>query len=168
MLAVSVGTLLISPMLDAVTPRALRYVRSINSRWIEDPQSSVLEGDPPARHTIVCGYGRLGMVLVDALQRRGFSCVVVDNDAASVREAIRDGVPAIYGDAGNPEILSRLGINRARVLAVAISDPLAAEGAVESGRRANARLDIIARARSQEQMQRLRRARCERGDSARV
>lgn len=155
-LAVSIGTLLISPMLDAVAPRALRYGRRFNSRWFEDTDISLLEGEPPARHTIVCGYGRLGMVLVDALKRRGFSCVVVDNDPISVREAIRDGVPAIYGDAGNPEILSRLGVSRARVLAVAISDPLAAEGAVESGRRANQRLDIIARARSREQMQRLR------------
>ncbi len=155
-LAVSVGTLLISPMLDAAAPAALRHSRRFNERWFQEPDTALLEGGPPARHTIVCGYGRLGMVLVDALKRRGFACVVVDNDPASVREAISHGVPAIYGDAGNAEILRRLGIDRARVLAVAISDPFAAEAAVESGRRANQRLDIIARARSQEQMQRLR------------
>ena len=155
-LAVSVGTLLLSPMLDAFAPAALRYGRRLSTRWFEEVDTDLLQGGPPARHTIVCGYGRLGVVLVDALKRRGFSCVVVDNDPISVREAIADGVPAIYGDAGNPEILRRLGIGRARVLAVAISDPLAAESAVESGRHANQRLDIIARARSREQMQRLR------------
>jgi monovalent cation:H+ antiporter-2, CPA2 family len=155
-LAVSVGTLLISPMLDAFAPRALRYARRFNERWFVEVDNAVLEGGPPARHTIVCGYGRLGMVLVDSLKRRGFACVVVDNDPALVREAISHGVRAIYGDAGNAEILRKLGIDRARILAVAISDPIAAEAAVESGRRANHRLDIIARARSREQMQRLR------------
>jgi CPA2 family monovalent cation:H+ antiporter-2 len=155
-LAVSVGTLLISPMLDAAAPSALRYVQRFRKSPFVEVDNELLEGGPPARHTIVCGYGRLGMVLVDALKRRGFACVVVDNDPASVREAIADGVPAIYGDAGNTEILHRLGIERARVLAVAISDPIAAEAAVRSGRHANHRLDIIARARSREQMQRLR------------
>ncbi|MDQ3547899.1 MAG: cation:proton antiporter, partial [Chloroflexota bacterium] len=155
-LAVSVGTLLISPLLDTVAPGALRYGRRFNDRWFKEADLPLLEGEPLVRHTIVCGYGRLGIVLVDALKRRGFACVVVDNDPASVREAVRDGIPAIYGDAGNPEILQRLGIARARVLAVAISDPLAAESAIELGRRANPRLDIIARARSHEQMQRLR------------
>ncbi|HEX5164210.1 MAG TPA: cation:proton antiporter [Thermomicrobiales bacterium] len=155
-LAVSVGTLLISPMLDAAAPSALRYGRRFSKSLFVELDTSLLEGAPPTRHTIVCGYGRLGVVLVDAMRRRGFSCVVVDNDPASVREAIKSGVPAIYGDAGNPEILSRLGISRARVLVVAISDPLAAEAAVESGRRANQRLDIVARARSREQMHRMR------------
>jgi CPA2 family monovalent cation:H+ antiporter-2 len=155
-LAVSVGTLLISPMLVSAAPRALRYGQRFRKTLFTEVDNQLLEGGPPARHTIVCGYGRLGMVLVDALKRRGFACVVVDNDPASVREAISDGVQAIYGDAGNAEILHRLGIERARILVVAISDPFAAEAAVRSGRHANHRLDIIARARSREQMQRLR------------
>lgn len=155
-LAVSVGTLLISPLLDAAAPAILRYGRRVNSRLFEEVDTSLLEGTVASRHTIVCGYGRLGIELVDALKRRGFSCVVVDNDPVSVREAVIRGIPAIYGDAGNPEILRRLGIDRARVLAVAISDPLAAEAAVQIGRRSNHRLDIVARARSHEQLQRLR------------
>jgi len=155
-LAVSVGTLLISPMIDTAVPGALRVARRFNSRVFEEVNTELLEGGPTSRHTIVCGYGRLGIVLADSLKRRGFACVVVDNDPASVREALGHGIPAIYGDAGNSEILHRLGIERARVLAVAISDPFAAEAAVRSGRHANHRLDIIARARSREQMQRLR------------
>jgi CPA2 family monovalent cation:H+ antiporter-2 len=155
-LAVSVGTLLISPLLDAVAPAALRNARRLLPSVVEDLDTSVLAGGTPSRHTIVCGYGRLGIELVGALTRRGFSCVVVDNDPASVREAVGDGVAAIYGDAGNPEILRRVGIDRARVLAVAISDPFATEAAVQMGRRANQRLDIVARARSREQMHRLR------------
>jgi CPA2 family monovalent cation:H+ antiporter-2 len=65
-------------------------------------------------------------------------------------------VDAVFGDAGSPEVLQRLGIGRARVLAVAISDPLATEAAVRYATNAYPRLDVIARARSREQLRKLR------------
>ncbi|HBY44699.1 MAG TPA: hypothetical protein DEG70_00380, partial [Chloroflexi bacterium] len=108
------------------------------------------------RHTIICGYGRIGAQLADALQRRGFHFIVIDNDLPTVRSAQERGVTAIFGDAGNPNLMTKLGVEHARTLAVAISDPLAAEVAVAVARRLNPRVDIVARARSREQMRRLR------------
>jgi monovalent cation:H+ antiporter-2, CPA2 family len=155
-IAASVGTMLLTPLVVAATPRGLKVATRWQAGWT--PPSTGMDNDaqPIGRHTIVCGYGRLGIELVGALSRRGFHCVVVDSDAAVVRQANADGIPATYGDAGNPEVLRHLGIERARVLAVAISDPIATESAVALGRRANPRLDIIARARSHEQTRRLR------------
>ncbi len=48
-------------------PRVLRYGRRFNERWFKEADFSLLEGEPLTRHTIVCGYGRLGAVLVDVL-----------------------------------------------------------------------------------------------------
>lgn len=154
-LAVSAGTLLLSPFVfQGMSWGAPRFLRGRENAALEvdaDTVRSVRRG-----HTIVCGYGRLGAELVDALQRRGFACVVIDNDPAFVRTARALGIDAIFGEAGSSEILHLAGVERARILAVAMSDPLAAETAVRVGRAANPRLDIIARARSRDQLQHLR------------
>ncbi len=154
-LAVAAGTLLLSPFVfQGVAWGAPRLLKGRAGAGIEaedDALRSTRRG-----HTIVCGYGRMGTELVDALQRRGFGCVVIDNDPAAVRLARAVGIDAIFGEAGSPEILHLAGVDRARALAVAMSDPIAAETAVRVGRTANARLDIIARARSRDQLQHLR------------
>jgi monovalent cation:H+ antiporter-2, CPA2 family len=155
-LAAAAGTMMLTPLVVASAPHGFRAAGRLGSRWAPSPSVFTEGVEQHARHTIVCGYGRLGAELVGALNRRGFYCVVVDSNAAAVRQAVADGIPAMYGDAGNPEVLRHLGIERARALAVAISDPISTETAVVLGRQMNPRLDIIARARSHEQTRHLR------------
>jgi CPA2 family monovalent cation:H+ antiporter-2 len=155
-LAVSIGTILLSALLYGAGPRlAILAERLFPAR--ADLALAALENDDLlARHAIVCGYGRIGAELVTTLRRRGFPCLVIDGDPILVRRARDDGVLAVYGDAGNPEVLHRVGIERARVLAVAISDPAGAEAAVRIGRERNPRLRIVARSVNWEQLHRLR------------
>ena len=58
----------------------------------------------------------------------------------------RRGIPAIYGDAANRNVLAHANLPRARVLAVTLAEPAAGELAVQNARAINPRLDIIARA----------------------
>jgi CPA2 family monovalent cation:H+ antiporter-2 len=156
-LAGSIGTILLTPFMVAAGPRLAALAERFTPLG---GTAGLLDADDPphelSRHSIVCGYGRLGAELAHALRRRGLPCVVVDADPTAVRRARADGLNAVYGDAGNPEVLRRVGIERARVLAVAVSDPLGAETAVLFGRRQNARLRVIARAVNWEQLHRLR------------
>lgn len=152
-LAAAAGTLIVSPIFINAAPRVTRALERRMARALDE---GTFEPDGThIRHTIVCGYGRLGAELADALERRGFSCVVVDSNASAVRRARAAGLSAIYGDAGNPEVLRRVGVDTARAVAVAISDPLATEAAVAFVHQACPRANIIARARSQEQLRRL-------------
>jgi len=155
-LALSLGTLIVAPLMVNATPGILTLLPTPGAAAAGQPMFEPIVDVSMRRHTIICGYGRIGAQLADALQRRGFHFIVIDNDLPTVRSAQEKGVTAIFGDAGNPNLMTKLGVEHARTLAVAISDPLAAEVAVAVARRLNPRVDIVARARSREQMRRLR------------
>ena len=103
-------------------------------------------------HAVICGYGRVGRVIGAALRRRGFTFLVIEQDQDVVRGLRAKGVPALLGNAANPIILDRMALGQARVLVVAIPDPLAARQVVEFARRANHRLDIVVRTHSAAEM----------------
>lgn len=113
------------------------------------------EGRRPT--VVVLGGGRVGRVVVRAVRRRGFRCVVVDRDPARLEEVAALGAIPLYGDAANPAILKQAGLDRARVLVVAIGDPLTARLATERALRQNPRLTIAARARGLREIDALRR-----------
>ena len=71
-------------------------------------------------HAIICGYGRVGRVLVDELRQNGVSLVVVDRDADRLADAEREGVFVVSGDASDEAVLRRAGIERASVLATVL------------------------------------------------
>jgi CPA2 family monovalent cation:H+ antiporter-2 len=152
----TIGTILITPFAVSAGPRLARAVERMAMVRAPDDLTYADGIEALQRHTIVCGYGRLGAELAGALHRRGIACAVVDDDPNAARRARGTGVTAIYGDAGNPDVLRRVGLERARALAVAISDPVAAEALVAHARRAVPRLRIVARATSWEQLHRLR------------
>jgi len=113
--------------------------------------------DAEARSTIVVlGGGHVGRVVVRAVRQRGFGCVVVDRDNRRLEELAKTGASTVFGDAANPHILGRCGLDRARVLIVAIGDPLTARLCTERARRINPKLTIAARARGRREIAQLR------------
>ena len=96
---------------------------------------------------IVAGYGMNGKNLARVLRSTHVPYVVVDLNDAMVREGREAGEPIYYGDVNNPEILDRVGVGRARMLVLAISDPMATRRAVAVARRANPGLYILVRTR---------------------
>jgi CPA2 family monovalent cation:H+ antiporter-2 len=114
--------------------------------------------DAEARSSIVVlGGGRVGRVVIRAVRSRGFRCIVIDRDSRRLEEARALGASTIFGDAANPHILERAGLDRARVVIVAIGDPLTARLATERARRLNPRLTIAARGRGRTEIAELRR-----------
>ncbi|CAN5681884.1 YbaL family putative K(+) efflux transporter [soil metagenome] len=105
-------------------------------------------GDELRGHAILCGYGRVGRMISSALERRGFRYVVVTLDRREVESLREGGVPALYGDASNPELLEQAGIHEARTVIVAISDPHATRLVVERARAANERISLVVRTHS--------------------
>jgi CPA2 family monovalent cation:H+ antiporter-2 len=106
---------------------------------------------------VVLGAGRVGRVVVKAVRRRGFRCVVVDRDARRLDEVASLGARSVFGDAARVEILKQLGLDRAHVLVVAINDPLTARLATERALALNPRLSVAARARGLREIDVLRR-----------
>jgi CPA2 family monovalent cation:H+ antiporter-2 len=105
---------------------------------------------------VVLGGGRVGRVVVRAVRHRGLRCVVIDRDSRRLEELAHLGAATIFGDAANPHILRRAGLEQAKVLIVAIGDPLTARLATERARQINPRLMIAARARGRSEIEALR------------
>jgi monovalent cation:H+ antiporter-2, CPA2 family len=98
-------------------------------------------------HVIVVGYGLNGQNLARVLKEVGIPYRVLEMDPDLVRSAKAGGEPISFGDGTRPELLQQVGIEKARVLVVAISDPAATARLVSQARRLRTDLYIIVRTR---------------------
>jgi len=102
----------------------------------------------PRGHAVVIGSGRVGRLVIGALERRGFQFVVISEDRYDV-ERLRDNDRlAVFGDASHAEVLEAAYVADARVLVVAISDEHSSRLIVERARAANPRLALVVRTHS--------------------
>lgn len=105
--------------------------------------------DPELRgHAVICGYGRVGQIIGRVLRHR-FRFVVIEEDPHIVQRLRGEGFTVIRGNAAIPGILARVNLERARLLVVAIPDPVATRQIVDEARRLHPRLRIIARTHSE-------------------
>jgi monovalent cation:H+ antiporter-2, CPA2 family len=109
--------------------------------------SGVNETSAAAGHVIVVGYGLNGQNLARVLKEVSIPYRVLEMDPDLVRSAKAGGEPISFGDGTRPEILQQIGIEKARVLVVAISDPAATARLVSQARRLRADLYVIVRTR---------------------
>lgn len=109
-------------------------------------------------HVVIAGFGMAGRDVTRSLRSFGRTYVVVDLNPDNVRRASRRGEPAFYGDVTSPEVLKELGIERARLLVVAINDPGAAERAIRAARGLAPELQILVRTQYDADIPGLRRA----------
>jgi len=96
-------------------------------------------------HAVICGHGRVGSTLSSILERRNLSYLVIDIDPNVIARLRATGVPCIYGDASNPEILARASLEKARILVSTVGGSMDIELTVRNARHINPGLDIIAR-----------------------
>jgi monovalent cation:H+ antiporter-2, CPA2 family len=138
-------------------PSRMGTARLSRTEQLLEDEAAAAGDAAPRPSVVILGAGRVGRVVVKAARRRGFRCIVVDRDARRLDEAAELGAETLYGDAASPEILKRCGLDRARVLVVAIGDPLTAPLAVERALRINPRLSVASRVRGLREVEGLRR-----------
>lgn len=71
-------------------------------------------------HIIVCGYGRMGLLICQRLQKTGKRIVVVDVDDSRTTMAEAQELPYVLGDASDAQVLKSAGIDRASGLVAAL------------------------------------------------
>jgi len=150
-LGVAVVTMLVTPFLLQSGPALLdRLERLVPlDRLLPGfrPRGFAPVEDPLSDHVVIAGYGLNGRNLAAALRAIHAPYLIVELNAQTVRRARVEGEPAFYGDATREEILRALGIDRARLFVIAISDPAATRSMVRVARTLNPKLHIIARTR---------------------
>ena len=153
-------SIILTPFLLLLEPqitRALRALPVIGIRFAEPDTAPSWMGSYRG-HAVICGFGRVGRELADALDFQNIHYVVVEYNPLTVRELRESGIPVVYGDAGNRAVLGHAQLEQASLLAVLVHDDVVAEIAVRHARAINSTLDIIARAGSHESIQKLRDA----------
>ena len=109
-------------------------------------------------HYIICGYGRIGMVIANELKVNRIPFLVIDNSPERKQELYNAGVPYIIDDASREEVLIEAGIQRAKGLVAAVSSDADNVFITMSARSLQPNLFILARCDNDQTNKKLLRA----------
>jgi voltage-gated potassium channel len=140
------ATLLASSLVEGGLHR--RFEQHRFTRMLEQ-----LEG-----HFILCGYGRIGGIIAEELVRQHVPFIVIERDPGRMQKVLDRGWLGVAADASREEVLTRVGINRARGLIAAVGTDAENVYTVLTARVMRPDLFIIARVESDDAEHKLKRA----------
>jgi CPA2 family monovalent cation:H+ antiporter-2 len=113
----------------------------------------------PEGRVLIVGFGRVGRLVGEMLDRHGVPWAAVDMDAGVVERGRRSGRNLYFGDASRPGFLQRCGLDTARALVITADSNGDGGGGVEAlvalARDQRADIVIVARARDSQEALRL-------------
>jgi CPA2 family monovalent cation:H+ antiporter-2 len=141
-LAASLVTILINAALVRLVPRWIGPARLAkgSAPALGLPSAPVLEG-----HVVLCGFGRVGSAIGEALETFGIPYVVIETDPDIVKSLRARNVPAVFGDAAQRVILAAAQADQAALIILAIPENDRARQAVRRIRALNPTVQILAR-----------------------
>jgi voltage-gated potassium channel len=128
----------------------------LESRWVRRRRERML--DELTNHFIVCGFGRMGLIIAQEFTRQGIAFVVIERDSERMQQAIDAGFLAVEADASSEQVLKRVHIDRARGFIAAVSTDAENVYAVLTARLLRPDLYIIGRAETEDAKVKLVRA----------
>lgn len=152
-LAVSVLSMMLTPALMALGPI---LANRLPSPAHEKEGNSPKNAHDLENHLIIVGFGITGKYLAQVAKQSGIAYTILEMNPETVNR-YRDKEPIAHGDASQPSVLSHLQIEKAKVLAIVISDPTAVRATTIAARRLNPSLHIVARTRFVSEISHLRR-----------
>jgi len=146
-LSLAVLTMALTPLLINSAPRLAGWLASHRPELPEglkdlDSVSSSLDD-----HMIIIGFGVTGQMLAKAAKEAGTEFVVLEMNPDTVRAEQAKGVPIYFGDSTYPEVLEHLSVPKARIMTIAISDPMATISTIKIAKEMNPGLYVISRSR---------------------
>jgi CPA2 family monovalent cation:H+ antiporter-2 len=163
----------VQPLLTAIvismviSPLLIRHNKSI-ARWIlreRRPEATALEREAESTravaqrdHVLICGFGRVGQNVARVLEQLGFEYIAVDMDPGRVRAARLAGDPVVYGDAGHPEVLELVGLDRSSVVVISFADTAVALHSVDVIRKERPNVPILVRTQDDSHLAELQKA----------
>ncbi len=110
-----------------------------------------------SEHYIICGFSRTGRQIAKEFRAEDVPFVVIDSDMESVQRAQLEGHTAYQGDATLDDTLLKVGIERAMCIVAALPSDAENLYIVLSAKTLNTEIRVIARASTEEALQKLRR-----------
>jgi len=148
-ISASVVTMILTPLLSWISravmanSRLYGLIKKFGTRahTIELNTRSEVTQD----HVIICGFGVTGQNVAQILKANRIPYLILELNARTMREHKRKGQPIFFGDCTDSGILLHAGIVHARVILIALSDPVATRAAVKTARSLNLEIVILAR-----------------------
>jgi CPA2 family monovalent cation:H+ antiporter-2 len=152
-LATSLLTILANAALVRLAPRWV-------GRMATDRRLGSVDGprDDEAARVVLCGFGRVGSAVGEALGAFAVRYLAIETDPDIVRGLRARGVPSLYGDAAHPHLLEAAGVSHATLVVVTLPDADHARLTVARVRQINHGVPVLARAHRPEVGESLRTA----------
>lgn len=108
-------------------------------------------------HYIICGFSRTGRQIAKEFRAEDVAFVIIDSELESVQKAQAEGYTVYQGDATLDETLLRVGVERAICIVAALPSDAENLYTVLSAKTLNTNIRAIARASTEEALQKLQR-----------
>ncbi|MCJ8170871.1 monovalent cation:proton antiporter family protein [Atopomonas sediminilitoris] len=147
-----------------LTPLLMRGVPTLMARLQREArEESQLEEIAAAHaedenHVIVCGYGRVGQAVGRFLRREEFAYVALDDDPVRVREAGAGGNHVHFGDCRRHDMLKAVGIERARMVVVAVDNGEHSLQILRAVRELDSKIPVLIRTRDDSMLEAMQEA----------
>jgi len=141
-LAASLVTILINAALVRLVPRWIGPARLARGSM---PAFGLPSGPAMDGHVVVCGFGRVGSAIGEALETFNVPYMVIETDPDIVKSLRARNVPAVFGDAAQRVILAAAQADQAGLVILAIPENDRARQAVRRIRAFNPTVQILAR-----------------------
>lgn len=146
-LASAILTMMNTPFMIQSGPPIEEWISRMNLPFFGSKMEETHLDVALENHVVIAGYGMNGRNLSRVLSTTKIPYMVVEMNPETVISEKSKGTPIIYGDASKEEVLKHTNIQKARVMVVAISDAAHTRMMVETARKLNPAIYIIARIR---------------------
>ena len=157
LLAATFCSMLLTPLLLRAAPRiaASLHRQSYEEAELEEiaTQNAELHG-----HVVMCGYGRVGQSIGRFLRSEHKDFVALDYDPDRIEEAANADSCVHYGDARRGDLLRAVGLDRARLLVIAVDNTEVAMCVLKEARLITLEVPILVRTRDDSQLAELKTA----------
>lgn len=154
-LSASILSMAISPPMISMGPEIVKRILKWNlPDWLKgETRELTSEIDLDLKdHVVIIGYGVCGRNLSWATKLAGIAYAILEINPETVRTERNQGEPIYYGDASQKAVLEQTNLSFARLVVIAIDDPVTTRRIVEVIRGITSGVYIIVRTRYLEEL----------------
>ncbi len=143
-LSTAIITMFLTPIISGQTSR----LYALRKRWFKHEPLDTINYPKSGlkNHVIIVGGGRVGFRIAQVLKRLHVPMLIIELDQLRVERAKNSEITVIYGDASHEIVLEAAETASARLLIITTPEVLIAQAIVEQARKANAEIQVVARA----------------------
>ena len=149
-LAGAIVTITVNPFVMRLVEPAERLLRRRAPEWWQRLEGRTndpaVTGEGLANHVVIVGCGRVGRHIAETLKRLEIPRIVIESDPIRVDKLREIGVPVLYGEADNSEILANASLPTARALVITLPDDAANLAVAATARSLAPSVQVISRA----------------------